>query len=235
MIEERAGDERTEILASQVESLGLRALATAHAFAAAMPLAPALAVKKAIVQYVWEELQRFETASDLYAEIKPGEDLHHAVHSRLAEIRAPSSWLEVAVIQFLYDRAGVVQLRELAASSDERVAKLAARILEGERMHKMMGVEGGSALRNMLLSDPDATARAQDHFDRWLTESLRSFGRPGSPRSKRAIELGLRQRDSAEVIRDYLAELVPVMRACGLRLPSRAQIGLDLPADIGLA
>jgi 1,2-phenylacetyl-CoA epoxidase catalytic subunit len=115
------------------------------------------------------------------------------------------------------------------------VAKLAARILEGERMHKMMGVEGGSALRNMLLSDPDSTARAQDYFDRWLAESLRSFGRPGSPRSKRAIELGLRQRDSAEVIRDYLAELVPVMRACGLRLPSRAQIGLDLPADIGLA
>jgi 1,2-phenylacetyl-CoA epoxidase catalytic subunit len=235
MIEERAGDERTEILASQVESLGLRALATAHAFAAAMPLAPALAVKKAIVQYVWEELQRFETASDLYAEVKPGEDLHEAVHPRLAEIRAPSSWLEVAVIQFLYDRAGVVQLRELAASSDERVARLAARILEGERMHKMMGVEGGSALRNMLLSEPDDTARAQDYFDRWLAESLRSFGRPGSPRSKRAIELGLRQRDSAEVIRDYLAELVPVMRACGLRLPSRAQLGLDLPADIGLA
>jgi 1,2-phenylacetyl-CoA epoxidase catalytic subunit len=235
MIEERAGDERTEILASQVESLGFRALATAHAFAAAMPLAPALAVKKAIVQYVWEELQRFETASDLYAEVKPGEDLHEAVHPRLAEIRAPSSWLEVAVIQFLYDRAGVVQLRELAASSDERVARLAARILEGERMHKMMGVEGGSALRNMLLSEPDDTPRAQDYFDRWLAESLRSFGRPGSPRSKRAIELGLRQRDSAEVIRDYLAELVPVMRACGLRLPSRAQLGLDLPADIGLA
>jgi 1,2-phenylacetyl-CoA epoxidase catalytic subunit len=227
-------DERTEILASQVESLGFRALATAHAFASAMPLAPALAVKKALVQYVWEELQRFETASDLYVEIKPGEDLHEAVRPRLAEIRPPGTWLEVAVVQFLYDRAGVVQLRELASSSEARVAKLAGRILEGERMHKIMGGEGGSALRNMLLSDPDAAPRAQDYFDRWLSESLRSFGRPGSPRSKRAIELGLRQRDSAEVIRDYLAELVPVMRACGLRLPSRAQIGLDLPADIGL-
>jgi 1,2-phenylacetyl-CoA epoxidase catalytic subunit len=232
---EQAVDERTEILASQVESLGFRALATAHAFASAMPLAPALAVKKALVEYVWEELQRFETASDLYVEIKPGEDLHAVVRPRLAEIRPPGSWLEMAVIQFLYDRAGVVQMGELAGSSDPRVAKLAARILEGERMHKIMGGEGGNALRNMLRSDPDTRPSAQDYFDRWLAESLRSFGRPGSPRSKRAVELGLRQRDSAEVMRDYLAALEPIVSACGLRLPSRAQLGLDLPADVGLS
>lgn len=227
-------DERTEILASQVESLGFRALATAHAFASAMPLAPALAVKKALVEYVWEELKRFETASDLYDEIKPGEDLHAAVRPRLAEIRPPGTWLEMAVIQFLYDRAGVIQLRELAASSEPRVARLAGRILEGERMHKIMGGEGGNAVRNMLREDPDTAPLAQDYFDRWLSESLRSFGRPGSPRSKRAIELGLRQRDSAQVIREYLAELEPTMTACGLRLPTRAQLGLDLPDDVGL-
>ena len=235
MTVEQAVDERVEILASQVESLGYRALATAHSFASAMPLAPALAVKKALVEYVWEELQRFETASDLYMEIKPGEDLHAVVQPRLADVRPPSTWLEVAIIQFLYDRAGVVQMREMAASGDERVAKLAARILEGERMHKIMGGEGGNALRNMLLSDPDHRPRAQDYFDRWLAESLRSFGRPGSPRSRRAIELGLRQRDSAEVIRDYLSALEPIVTACGLRLPSRAQLGLELPADVGLA
>jgi 1,2-phenylacetyl-CoA epoxidase catalytic subunit len=234
MSEAQPVDERSEILASQVESIGFRALATAHTFASAMPLAPALAVKKALVEYVWEELQRFETASDLYVEIKPGEDLHAAVRPRLAEIRAPGSWLEMAIIQFLYDRAGMVQLRELAASGDDRVAKLASRIIEGERMHKILGGEGGNALRNMLVSDPDSRPRAQDYFDRWLAESLRSFGRPGSPRSKRAIELGLRQRDSAEVIRDYMAALEPSVTACGLRLPTRAQLGLDLPADVGL-
>src|SRR5919198_3847152 len=69
MSEEQAVDERIEITASMVESLGFRALATAHAFASAMPLAPTLAVKKALVEYVWEELQRFETASDLYVQI----------------------------------------------------------------------------------------------------------------------------------------------------------------------
>jgi len=234
MGEERPRDERTDILMSQVESLGLRALATAHSFAAAIRLAPALAVKKALVEYVWEELRRFESASDLYMELEPGADLHAAVQGRLAEVPAPDSWLEVTVVQFLYDRAGAVQLRELAESSEPRVAKLAARILEGERMHAFLGGEGGNALRNMLLGDPDRAADAQRYFNRWLAQSLRSFGRPDTPRSRRAIELGLRRRDSTEVVRDYLAELEPIVRACGLHLPSREIMGLELPPGLGL-
>jgi 1,2-phenylacetyl-CoA epoxidase catalytic subunit len=234
MSESEQLDERTEILASQVESLGFRALATAHAFASAMPLAPTMAVKKALVEYVWEELKRFETASDLYVELKPEEDLHAAVKPRVDEMPLPESWLEMAVVQFLYDRAGVVQLRELAGSSDERIARVAGKILEGERMHPMLGGEGGNALRNMLRMDPDTAAAAQGYFDRWLGASLRSFGRPGTPRSRRAIELGLRQRDSGDVIRDYLAALEPIMTACGLRFPSRAQLGVELPDGLGL-
>ena len=233
-MDEQPLDERTEIISSQVESLGLRALSTAHAFAAAMPLAPALAVKKALVEYVWEELRRFESASDLYVELRPGADLHEAVHKRLAEVSPPESWLEMAVIQFLFDHAGVVQLRELAASGDPRVARLAGRILEGERMHAIMGGEGGNALRNMLVADPDVAQRAQVYFDRWLGRSLRSFGRPGTTRSARAVELGLRQRDSAEVIREYLDDLLPIVTACGLRFPSRASLELDLPEGLGL-
>ena len=235
MSEERPRDERTEIAMSQVESLGLRALGTAHSFAVAIRLAPALAVKKALVEYVWEELRRFESASDLYIELAPGADLHEAVRERLAEVPAPESWLEVTVVQFLFDRAGAIQLRELAESSDPRVARLASRILEGERMHAFLGGEGGNALRNLLLGDPDRVIAAQRYVERWLAHSLRSFGRPGSPRSRRAIELGLRRRDSAEVVRDYLAELEPIVRTCGLHLPSRAALGLELPPGLGLA
>lgn len=234
MNEERPRDERTDIAMSQVESLGVRALGTAHSFAAAIRLAPALAVKKALVEYVWEELRRFESASDLYVELEPGADLHEAVRARLAEVPAPESWLEVTVVQFLYDRAGAVQLRELAESSEPRLARLAARILEGERMHAFLGGEGGNALRNLLLGDPDRAPAAQKYVDRWLAHSLRSFGRPGTPRSRRAIELGLRRRDSAEVVRDYLAELEPIVQACGLHLPSREALGLELPPGLGL-
>ena len=102
-------------------------------------------------------------------------------------------------------------------------------------MHAFLGGEGGIALRNMLLGDPDRAPAAQAFFDRWLARSLRSFGRPGTPRSRRAIELGLRRRDSAEVVRDYVAELEPTVKACGLRLPSRENMGLELPPGLGLA
>ena len=235
MIDEQPVDERTEIAMSQVESLALRALGTAHSFAAAIRLAPNLAIKKALVEYVWEELRRFESASDLYVELSPGADLHAAVRDRLAEVTAPESWLEVTVVQFLYDRAGVLQLRELAESSDPRVARLASRILEGERMHAFMGGEGGVALRNLLHGDPDRAQAAQKYFERWLGHSLRSFGRPGTPRSRRAVELGLRRRDSSEVIREYLTDLETIVHACGLHLPDRTELGIDLSPGLGLA
>lgn len=227
-------DEYEDILASQIESLGYRALATSHAFSAAMPLAPSIAVKKALVEYVWEELKRFEAASLMYTEIRPGEDLHATVTPRLDEVPSPESWLEMTIIQFLYDRAGRLQLSEGASSGHERFAKLAASITTDERMHEMLGGEGGNALRNMLISEPESLPAAQTYFERWLAISLRSFGRPGSERGKRAIELGLKSRDSAEVAKEYIAGLEPIMTACGLVFPSRNSLGLDLPADLPL-
>jgi 1,2-phenylacetyl-CoA epoxidase catalytic subunit len=227
-------DERTEILATVVESLGYRALSTAHAFSAATPLAPTLAVKKALVEYVWEELRRFEASSDLYLEVRPGADLHAVVKPRLDEIPRPASWLEVAVIQFVFDRAGHLQLEEIRAAREPRVARLAARILEGERMHSRIGDEGGNAVRNLCAGDRDALGRAQAYFERWLAISLRSFGRPGTARGARAMELGLKRRDSAEVVKEYLADLAPTVQRIGLSLPTRAQLGLDLPDGLGL-
>jgi len=218
-----------------VESLGYRALSTAHAFAAAIPLAPNLAVKKALIEYVWEELRRFEASSDIYLDVRPGSDLHGAVKPRLDEIPRPESWLEVAVIQFVFDRAGQISLGEIRAASDARVARLATKILEGERMHVLIGGEGGNALRNLCAGNRDNLARAQPYFERWLAISLRSFGRSGTARSQRAIELGLKRRDSAEVVREYLADLAPLVERIGLQFPTRAKLGLDLPEGLGLA
>jgi 1,2-phenylacetyl-CoA epoxidase catalytic subunit len=227
-------DEYKDILASQIESLGYRALATSHAFSAAMPMAPSIVVKKALVEYVWEELKRFEAAAIMYAEVRPGEDLHNVVRPRLSEVPGPESWLEMTVIQFLFDRAGRLQLAESASSGHERFAKLAAAVAGEERMHEMLGGEGGNALRNMLVTEPDDLAKAQTYFDRWLAISLRSFGRPGSARGQRAIALGLKSRDSADVVREYIAALEPIMSACDLKFPSREALGLDLPDDLPL-
>src|SRR5690606_26581096 len=119
-------------------------------------------------EYVREELERFRHAALAYTELIPGEDLHADVMGRLAEVPRPNSWIEVVVIQLLFDRAGEIQLKELAASSEPRLARLASQILEGERMHAVMGGESGNALRNMLHEDPERRPEAQKHFDRWL-------------------------------------------------------------------
>lgn len=228
-------DLRTEIQRAQLAGLGYRALATAHSLAAALSLAPTVVVKKALVEYVREELERFDLAALCYGEVVPGEDLHADVAPRLDEVPRPDSWLEVVVIQLLFDRAGAIQLEELAASGDARLARLAATILRGERMHAVMGAEAGAALRNMLHEDPDRRPAAQQHFERWLSVSLRSFGRPGTERSKQAIALGLKRRDSAEVTRDYLASLEPVIASCQLRVPSSSELGVELPAALPIA
>ena len=57
---------------------------------------------------------------------------------------------------------------------------------------------------------------------------------PRSARGRRAIEPGLRRRARAEVVRDAVAELETTVKACGLRLPSRETMGLELPPGLGL-
>lgn len=220
-------DPRSEILRAQVAGLGYRALATAHELASALPLAPTLVVKKALVEYVREELERFQSASMLYAEVTQGDDLHAAVGERLADVPRPESWLEVVIMQLLFDRAGKIQLEETAGSSDARIARLASDILAGERMHGVMSGEAGNALRNMLHAEPERRDEAQRHVERWLVVSLRSFGRPGSERGKQALELGLKRRDSGDVVRDYLEAIAPILAACDLALPDVDSLGLD--------
>lgn len=235
MIEDSPLDEKTQILCDQVAGLGYRALATAHSLGSAIRLAPTLTLKKLLVEYIREELRRFESASDAYVQLVPGEDLLSTVDSRLTQIPAPESWLELVVIQFLFDRAGELQLKETVSVENPVLRKLAGDILESDHMHFMMSSEAANALRNMLIDDPDLTPQARVYIDRWLAISLRSFGRPGTERGKRAIALGLKRRDSAEVIREYVASIEPILNRVTLKLPSRAQLGLDLPSDIGLA
>ena len=57
---------------------------------------------------------------------------------------------------------------------------------------------------------------AQAAFERWLAVALLSFGRPGGDGNRLAIEAGLKTRDSAEIRRDFLADVEPIARAAGL-------------------
>jgi hypothetical protein len=45
------------------------------------------------------------------------------------------------------------------------------------------------------------------------------------------VELGLKARDSADVIREYLMDLVPTMAVCGLRFPALGSLGVAVPGN----
>lgn len=219
------------IVARLLERQGYRELAAAHVFGASLRLAPSLDDKMLLAEQVREELEHFEAVAALYEDVRAG-DLLSAVEERAADLPVPGSWLEVAVCQFLFDRAGKFQIQEYRSSSYAPYAEIIGKILVDEENH---GAAGEATVRDLCQADhPDPAFRplAQVHFERWLRTSLLSFGRPGTSNDQRAVELGLKARPAADVIRDYLRDLQPAMEACGLRFPSRERLGLDLPDDV---
>jgi 1,2-phenylacetyl-CoA epoxidase catalytic subunit len=107
------------------------------------------------------------------------------------------------------------------------------KILEEEEGHESFGAE----IMVEHSRDPVRRARMQELFNKWLAVSLRSFGRPGTPGNRYAIQAGLKTRDSAAVAQDYLDGQRPVMRLCGLVFPTREELkrlGIETAPDIDL-
>ena len=69
-------------------------------------------------------------------------------------------------------------------------------------------------------------------FEKWLRLGLLSFGRPGTAGNRYAIERGLKKRDSADCMKDFVGDIRPAVHAAGLRFPDPASLKLELPADI---
>jgi hypothetical protein len=60
--------------------------------------------------------------------------------------------------------------------------------------------------------------------------TLLSLGRPDSLGDVRALQLGLRAKSVARIVREYLDALAPFLDRCQLALPDGAALGLELPA-----
>ena len=69
-------------------------------------------------------------------------------------------------------------------------------------------------------------------FQKWLRIGLLSFGRPGTPGNRFAIEHGLKKRDSGECMKDFIEDIRPSVRDAGLRFPRSASLKMELPDDI---
>jgi 1,2-phenylacetyl-CoA epoxidase catalytic subunit len=126
-----------------------------------------------------------------------------------------TSWLELAVAQLLFDRAGRFQISEYVDSSFAPYRALAREIVDEERGHE----DAGARHLLALCATPAERAVAQAAVARWLPVSLESFGRAGGDGNAFALAAGLKRRDSAEVTRDFLADVAPVLAAAGLEAP----------------
>jgi len=213
-----------------LESQGVREFMAANIFSDALKFIPTLRLKELLAKQVVEELEHYEATLRLYRDL--GGDLEAVVEEKVKEyggVPYVKSWFELAVCQFLYDRAGEFHLAEYRQCSYVPYAKIVGKILAEEEEHESFGervmVE---ACRNL-----EYRRQVQQLFNKWLSFSLTSFGRPGTAGNRFAIAAGLKTRDSGEVMQDFLNDIKPGMAKCGLAFPSDLRV--ETPANLDLS
>jgi hypothetical protein len=72
----------------------------------------------------------------------------------------------------------------------------------------------------------------QRFFDKWFKQGMLSFGRPGTGGNDYAIGAGLKKRDSGAVMQDFVDDIKPAVKACGVRFPEPSAIGLECPPGL---
>ena len=138
------------------------------------------------------------------------------------------SWFELAMAQFLYDRGGFWQLREYDKCSFVPYRKVIQKIILEEKGHQALG----ERIVVELCRSKQFEAQKQRDFATWLRQGLLSFGRPNNAGNAYAIEVGLKKRDSGAVMQDFLNDIKPAVKACGLRFPTPEEMRLEVPASL---
>jgi 1,2-phenylacetyl-CoA epoxidase catalytic subunit len=228
----RDEDRYSRTLVKMMQGQAYREMAAAQLFGYGLSLVPDLHHLEYFVEQIREETEHYKDVARMYAEFT-GESIEPSVHARLLTRPIPfvQSFYELAMAQFLYDRGGYWQLREYEESSYLPYRRLVQEIIQDECGHQLLGEQ----LVIQLTRTGDYEVEKQTLFERWLKQGLLSFGRPNTEGAKYAIRVGLRKRDPAIVIEDYLNDIKPTAAACGLAVPPLASIGIDAPMSIDLA
>lgn len=121
-----------------------------------------------------EDMGHYITAAEVLRDL--GRDLGGVVDRPISErglygadvLEATASWTERAVFSALFERALLAQLKELAKSSYEPIARMAGSAIESEERH----VAHGLRLLRALCGSADGKARAQDAVQRMWPVAL---------------------------------------------------------------
>jgi 1,2-phenylacetyl-CoA epoxidase catalytic subunit len=218
-----------ETLEQMMKSQAYRELAAALLFGDGLKHVPSLKWLKFMTWHIREEMQHYELVVKMYRDFT-GESVEPWVNERLAGKPLPmsQSWFELGMAQFLYDRGGFWQLKEYEECSFVPYRDVVREIVAEEKGHQ----ELGEKIVVDLCRDSANDAVKQPLFEKWLRIGLLSFGRPGSEGNRYAQSVGLKKRDSGDVMRDFVSDIRPAVRSSGLRFPPPSSLQMDLPPEI---
>jgi 1,2-phenylacetyl-CoA epoxidase catalytic subunit len=216
-------------LTQMMESQAYRELAAAQMFGFGLQFVPQLKWLKFMTWHIREEMEHYEVVVKMYKDFT-GESVEPRVNARLAKkpIDFAKSWFELAMAQFLYDRGGYWQLQEYDVCAFLPYREIVSKILKEEAGHQGLG----ERIVVELCQSGEYDGQKQAFFDKWLLQGLLSFGRPNTEGNRYAIGVGLKKRDSALVMQDFIDDIKPAVKACGLGFPKPSAIGLEAPDSL---
>jgi 1,2-phenylacetyl-CoA epoxidase catalytic subunit len=221
-----------DTLEQMMKSQAYRELAAARMFGHGLQYVDESRWLKFMVWHIGEETEHYLAVARMYERFA-GAPVDPWVNKRLAEKPVPfaQSWFELAMAQFLYDRGGFWQLQEYENCAFPAYREVIGKIIEEERGHQGLGEK--------IVVELCQSGRFEDQkqplFERWLKMGLLSFGRPQTEGNKYAISVGLKKRDSGEVMQDFLNDIKPAVKSCGLAFPPPQRLGMELPPTLDWA
>jgi 1,2-phenylacetyl-CoA epoxidase catalytic subunit len=227
--EEDMSPEYRRMVVQLMESQAYRELAAAHMFGYGLRFVPDKWMKF-MVWHIQEETEHYQAVAKMYRDFTK-EEVEPRVRERLSGKPVPfaESWFELAMAQFLYDRGGFWQLKEYEECSFVPYRGVIQKIVKEEAGHQDLGEK----IVVELCQSGHHDDVKQSLFEKWLRIGLLSFGRPGTPGNRYAIEHGLKKRDSGECMRDFIADIRPSVHAAGLRFPEPDSLKMELPDNMG--
>jgi 1,2-phenylacetyl-CoA epoxidase catalytic subunit len=223
-------DERYQrTIVQLMESQAYRELAAAHLFGFGLQFAAELKWIKFMTWHIREEVEHFEAVARMYKAFTGHEVTPVAIeHLSAKPVDTVDSWFELAMAQFLFDRGGFWQLKEYEGCTFLPYREVIAKVIDEEAGHQGLG----ERMVVELVKTGQYEARKQADFVKWLRHGLLSFGRPATEGNRYAIDVGIKKRDSGAVMQDYLNDIKPAVKACGLVFPTPAEMQLEMPADL---
>lgn len=220
-------EEGRTLLRRIIEQQAWRQVASMNILGHGLQFVTRIDTKVVVAEELAESLRQFQQVRGLYRGLG-WTDLERVVREKVDRVPYPSSRLELGICRTLCDLAEIVAMRAYRECAVPEFALIARTCVETMRR---LAPEGDQIFVEYCLERGNRP-HAQQLFDRWFGIALLSFGRPDTAGDRRAVELGLRSKGAAELIREYVAELDPFRVECGLAWPAPDSLGLDLPAGV---